>query len=405
MNGLVLAFRHKPTVRQASGLLLHACVAAALIPAFIWLAPASQWDRPLILLVLGVLAVIAARHEVPLPSGIRFEATVSLSLIALALAGPLPAASIMYATILANGLSGHERLFRAGNLANVASYGWYVLAGAWALALAPDVGHPAYLAALTVVGMLMLVVNWAVGPAIYGTLWLGHPMRAIAQMLRDALPAGVVMALLGGVTVVLFTWLGVEALALFALVAVLPQTALTYVARTRPVALLDPHTATRRYATAIAMQLGLPRTERRHVDEVIRLAHARRLSGDPGEHLGHTVVDWSETSCAAGHVTEWWNGAGWPAGLPGTIIPQAARIAAVAQTWAALTAEGSPRLGHVDALAHLDEAAGVRLDPAVVRAARNVMAEERLTAGEPAPDPRLHNLHVPARLRRVLASG
>ena len=138
---------------------------------------------------------------------------------------------------------------------------------------------------------------------------------------------------------------------------------------------------------------------------MIRLAHARRLSGDPGEHLGHTVVDWSEASCAAGHVTEWWNGAGGPAGLPGTIIPQAARIAAVAQTWAALTAEGSPRLGHVDALAHLDEAAGVRLDPAVVRAARNVMAEERLTAGEPAPDPRLHNLHVPARLRRVLASG
>jgi HD-GYP domain-containing protein (c-di-GMP phosphodiesterase class II) len=104
-------------------------------------------------------------------------------------------------------------------------------------------------------------------------------------------------------------------------------------------------------------------------------------------------------------VTEWWNGAGWPAGLPGTIIPEAARIAAVAQTWAALTAEGSPRLGHVDALAHLDAAAGVRLDPAVVRAARAVVGQERLSAGEPAPEPRLHNLHVPAPLRRVLASG
>jgi HD domain len=405
MNGTMTAARPRLTMRQGAGLLLHACAIAALVPALIWLAPASHWNRPLILVVLGVLALIAAHHEVPLPSGIRFEATVSLSLIAIAVAGPLPALAIMYATILADGLRRDERLLRAGNLANVASYGWYVLAGAWVLALMPDSGPAAALAALTAAGMLQLLVNWAVGPAIYATLWLGHPMRAIVQMLRDALPAGLVMALLGGVTVELFGTLDVAALALFALVAVLPQTALTYAARTRPVAALDPHTATRRYATAIAMQLGLPRSERRHVDDVIRVAHERGLSGDPGEHLSHTVVDWSEASCAAGHVTEWWNGAGWPAGLPGTIIPEAARIAAVAQTWAALTAEGSPRLGHVDALAHLDAAAGVRLDPAVVRAARAVVGQERLSAGEPAPEPRLHNLHVPAPLRRVLASG
>ena len=43
--------------------------------------------------------------------------------------------------------------------------------------------------------------------------------------------------------------LGVLALALFALIAVVPQTALTLAARTRPVAALDPLTATRRYAT------------------------------------------------------------------------------------------------------------------------------------------------------------
>ena len=117
------------------------------------------------------------------------------------------------------------------------------------------------------------------------------------------------------------------------------------------------------------------------------------------------MVDWSEVSCAAGHVTEWWNGAGWPAGLPGAIIPQSARIAAVARTWAALTAEGSPRLGHLDALAHLDGAAGVRLDPKVVQAARAGVAQERLSPAVPAPEPRMHNLHVPARLRRALASG
>jgi hypothetical protein len=155
----------------------------------------------------------------------------------------------------------------------------------------------------------------------------------------------------------------------------------------------------------MAVHLGLDRAQRRELDAVIRVAHARDVSGDPGEHLGHAVVDWSEVSCASGHVTEWWNGAGGPAGLPGGLIPQSARIAAVARTWAALTAEGSPRVGHLDALSHLDAAAGVRLDPRVVHAARAVVAQERLTVAEPAPEPRLHHLHVPAPLRRVLAAG
>jgi hypothetical protein len=225
------------------------------------------------------------------------------------------------------------------------------------------------------------------------------------EMLRDALPAGIVMAGLAAVTVVLSPAFGLLALALFALVAVLPQSALTFVARTRPVARLDPLTAARRYGAAMAEHLGLDRDQRRELDAVIRIAHARVASGDPGEHLSHAVVDWSEASCAAGHVTEWWNGAGGPAGLPGGLIPQSARIAAVARTWAALTADGSPRIGHMDALSHLDAAAGVRLDPRVVKAAFAVVSQERLTSSEPAPEPRMHYLHVPARLRRVLATG
>ena len=53
----------------------------------------------------------------------------------------------------------------------------------------------------------------------------------------------------------------------------------------------------------------------------------------------------------------------------------------------------------------LDSAAGVRLDPRVVAAARAVVSQERLTAAEPAPEPRMHHLHVPERLRRALAAG
>lgn len=394
------------TLRQRNGLLVHALASAALVPAYVLFAPESRWDQPLVLAVLFALAVIAIRHDVPLPNGIAFDATAALALIAVAIAGPLPALAVIYPPIALNALCGRERLVRAGNLANLAAYGWYTLAGSLLLgAVASDPLAPQALGWLLAAGVFQLVVNWAVGPAVYGTLWLGHPFGGLVGMLRDALPAGFVMALLGAVTVVAYGDLGLLALGLFALVAIVPQSALTYVARTRPVALLDPLTASCRYAEAMAVHLRLTRAERRELDTVVRLAHTRDVSGDPGEHLGHAVEDWSEASCAAGHVTEWWNGAGGPAGLPGQIIPLSARIAAVARTWAALTAEGSPRLGHRDALAHLEGAAGVRLDPRIVMAARAVVAQERQSPAVPAPEPRLHHLRVPEPLRRALAAG
>lgn len=398
--------RHGFTTRERAGFALHALAALALVPAYLALAPEARWEQPLLLTVLCALAIVAIFHDVRLVRGVHFDATAALALIATALVGPLPALAVIFPPIAVNALCGRERLLRVGNLANLAAYGWYTLAGGLVLQVAGhDPAQPAALVLLVGVGVLQLLINWALAPALYGTLWLGHPLRALVVVLRDALPAGTTMATLGALTVVLYADIGLLALALFALVAVIPQSALTYVARTRPVGLLDPLTAARRYGGAMAEHLGLSRAERRELDAVIRLAHERAVNGDPGQHLGHTVVDWSEVSCAAGHVTEWWNGAGGPAGLPGAIIPQSARIAAVARTWAALTAEGSPRLGHVDALAHLDGAAGVRLDPKVVQAARAVVAQERLSPAVPAPEPRMHHLHVPARLRRALATG
>ena len=393
------------TTRARLGLGLHVVAVAALVPAYLALRPTAVWGDSLLLAVLAALAVIALRHCVPLPSGITFDARVALALIAVALVGPLPALVVVFALPVAvNALSGRERLLRAGNLANLAAYGWYTFAGG-ALVAASGVapGSAAALGVLTAAGLLQLAINFAVGPLIYATLWIGHPVRSVARMFPDGLPAGVAMTTLGALTAVLYAHAGLLALALFAVVAVLPQSALTFAARTRPVAQLDPLTATRRYAHAISLQLGLDRSGRRMVDEVVRTAHSRAVTGDPGEHLGHTVVDWSEASCAAGHVTEWWNGAGGPAGLPGRLIPLAARVVAVAQTWASLTAEGSPHLGHLQALSHLEGAAGVRLDPDVVRAAAAVIGQEPATAEVPAPEPRLHRYGVPAPLRRVLA--
>jgi hypothetical protein len=394
------------TARARLGLAIHATLALALIPAHLYLAPASNWSEPLLLVLLLTLGVIAVRHDVSLPSGVAFDATVALALIGTALVGPLAAFAVLLPPIAVNAMTGREQLLRAGNLSNLASYGWYTLAGALVIeSSGATPGSTEAFLLLAAAGCLQLVVNFAVAPLVYATLWLGHPVRSVLRMFPDGLPAGVAMTTLGALTVVLYDHAGLLALALFALVAVLPQSALTFVARTRPVDQLDPLTATRRYAHALCIQLGLAGDERRLVDDVVRTAHERGVSGDPAEHLGHTVVDWSEASCAAGHVTEWWNGAGGPAGLPGRLIPRPARIAAVAHTWASLTAAGSPCLSHAQALTHLESAAGVRLDPAVVKAVGAVMGQERASAAVPAPEPRMHRLHVPAPVRRMLAAS
>ena len=72
----------------------------------------------------------------------------------------------------------------------------------------------------------------------------------------------------------------IAALAIFALIAVLPQTALTIAGRTRPVASLDPLTATRRYSHALALHLGS--REARDVRApvaVVRRLHERMVAG------------------------------------------------------------------------------------------------------------------------------
>ena len=388
------------------GLGIHVALVAALVPAYELLAPASRWDDPVLLLTLAALGVVAIRTEVRLPTGISFEALSALALIATALAGPLPALLTTLGPIALNASAGRERLLRAGNLANLAAYGWYCVAGAALIqAAAPDPSAPDAFGWLLVLGLVQLLINWALGPAIYVTMWLGQPVRTVLRMLTDGVPTGAVMVLLGAGTVVLSPALGVLALALFAVIAILPQTALTYAARTRPVARLKPEIATRRYAQALAVQLRLPRVERRRLVAVVEAAHRRRPTGNPIDYAAATMADPSLANLEAQLATEWFNGGGGPIGLESENIPLSARIVAVADTWAGLTARGTPQLGHHDALAHLEAAAGARLDPAVVDAVRIVVAEAPVTAADPAPEPRLHRLGLPASVRRAVAGA
>jgi hypothetical protein len=393
-------------VRRWTGLCIHAALLVALLAGYVLLAPPSRWDDPLTLAVLVALGVIAIQTEVRLPAGISFEALSALALIATALAGALPALVVTLTPIVVSALSRRERLLRAGNLANLVAYGGYTLAGAVILnAVAANPTAPAAFGWLLVVGLIQLLLNWALGPVVYVTFWLGHSPRTVLDILRDGLPTGAVMVLLGACTVVLTPALGVLALAMFAAIALLPQSFLTYAARTRPVARLDRDTATRRYAHALALHVGLSRAERRHVADVATAVNRRPPTGEPVDYVRATLRDCDRATRDAQLLPEWWNGSGGPIGLTGDAIPIAARVLSVASTWSALTARGTPELSHHAALTDLQAAAGSRLDPIVVRAARNVIAQERVSVAEPAPEPRLHHLHLPASLRRALAAG
>lgn len=96
-------------------------------------------------------------------------------------------------------------------------------------------------------------------------------------------------------------------------------------------------------------------------------------------------------TAAIAHHHERWDGRGYPAGLVGEEIPEAARIIAVADAFDALTAapEGE-RLTAEQALDELERRAGTHLDPAVVGALRTLASRPRglpvPAVAQPAPD-------------------
>jgi hypothetical protein len=389
--------------RRRLALLILGASVAAMVVTILTAAPGLRLHGAPWLAVIAVLALIADRSRVPLPSGVGFDATIALVLLAVVVAGPPGALVVFAAPWLADAATRRRPALRVSALGDLSLYGWQAIAAALVLRDAPP--GAAALPWLVLAGVAQYVVGWAAGPAIYGTLWVGSPLRSLSRALVDMAPAATATIVLGAVTVVLADALGVAALALFAVIVLLPQSALTYAARTRPVARLDRATATRRYAHALAVELGLSRAERRHIAAVAVIARRHPPSDDPVEYVLATLRDRSPANLDAQVLTEWWDGRGGPLGLRGPGIPVAARVLAVAATWSALTARDTPQLAHSAALDDLEVAAGARLDPEIVGAARAVIAQERVTAAEPAPEPRLHRLRVPAPLRRALAAG
>jgi HD-GYP domain-containing protein (c-di-GMP phosphodiesterase class II) len=112
----------------------------------------------------------------------------------------------------------------------------------------------------------------------------------------------------------------------------------------------------------------------------------------------HPVVGWDMASRAPSlratlpvvrHHHERWDGSGYPDGLTKEEIPQAARIAAVADVWDALTSDRAYRQAWPPdrALEHIVGARGTLFDPLCVDALLDLMAERSLGVERAGMDP------------------
>lgn len=149
-----------------------------------------------------------------------------------------------------------------------------------------------------------------------------------------------------------------------------------------------------RYA-ALLHDIGLvaARPPQQQPDAIDEAGYLTSLSSHPeaGVQVLRGLDFLAEATPAIAHHHERWDGRGYPAGLSGEEIPEAARIIAVADAFDALTvANGDGRLTPEEALAELEARAGTQLDPTVVGALRALATRPRglpvPQSSQPAPD-------------------
>lgn len=98
-----------------------------------------------------------------------------------------------------------------------------------------------------------------------------------------------------------------------------------------------------------------------------------------GDHIIKPVRLLSTISAAVRNHHEWWDGTGYPDRLKGEGIPLMARIIAVADTWDACTSTRPYQvaLSEEEALTVIDNLTGRHLDPSLVPALKQVIADRK----------------------------
>ena len=386
-----------PVGRPARSLVLGIASLVAALPPLIAFAPASHWGSGVLLAALAAIALFSYFGAVLVDRSVMLDAGFVVALTALVFLGPIPAACIWIATeVVALCV---ERVRATAFFANVASFCWAAVAGGLVLSMLETTVVSVALAAF-----VMQTINYLVTRSLVAVVRDGRSaMMLVRREFLRAAPAIALMTGLGTLTVFLYHEIGLLALGVFALAVQVPQVLLPALMRPRPVSELD-HTATvRLYSLAIADVLNLGYRKCQVLKDAAQFIRERPLVPREGELTNLSAEHRLALVEAVLYYREHWDGKGGkPGAFGGELIPLTSRILAVADAWAGLTSKQSPQLSHSQAMHQLDSRAGLHFDPAIVSAAAQVVADERL--GLPtrvAYQPKIHRLPLPRVAGRV----
>jgi hypothetical protein len=397
-TGVAVVRGSTPTRRRlATALIVGGLI--AMVPAFIWLAPASHWHQWIMLVCLWALAGCAVVSDVALKQSVpvQFSPMVVVLVLVLLIGGPIPTLiAMLLPDLVGRLLFRRSRILYLGFAANVVSYGWCVLAAAAMLALThTNSVSPPVAPSVIAVGLTLETVSFAVARGMFGTLYQGYRLGALVR--EEFLPllgSEVAMLMFATACALLIAPVGIFVLVLVAPATLIPELLLPMLARSRDVTALAPAEATRLYVAALATHLGVRgRTRRVALAGAALLYDTRPIAYGVDHRLGR------DAQLAAWHASERWDGGGTPAGFAGGLIPYASRLLAVAQAWADLTAADGPRIPQSEAVLALELESATRLDPAIVRAAGEIVSTEAAFAEFSTFEPKLHTLPLPRAVR------
>ena len=189
-------------------------VAAA---GFALLAPASDWSQPVLIAALAAASAIAFAAEARLKAANRafFGANLVIALVALDIAGPVPALIVwLVPDLITRFVLGTEQKLSPGFVANVGSYALAVLVGAELLELAGSPSGTAVAPALYACGVAMWATNFCFARLTFAPFYQGYRPAALIRDEFAALgPAVLGMLVVGVVAALLVDAIGVLALA------------------------------------------------------------------------------------------------------------------------------------------------------------------------------------------------
>jgi putative nucleotidyltransferase with HDIG domain len=382
---------------------------------------ADDWDRPLVLISVAALALIADRYVIQSPTGTIVIATHPVFVLGMITLGPLPMLIIGELVIFTNRASTRNRL-----VGNAAIYAIFLVAGALLARIATDhlgVSQTSGWFALAVV--VLFLVTWFLNVALMTPwMWWIEGLRMDRELAATAWPllsTNLVLACATAVLVYLVVSIGAGVIAFFGILLV------AYSRLQRDLLQAQRHAENARQlaAEAQAQRDGLVRIildfvdardqmTARHSAAVAR--YARRIAQAAGcteaeQRLVHTAglyhdvgkVMFADRMFKAGKLTdeEWEivkrhpergaelvghlpnhaevaaiilahheriDGKGYPRGLAGEQIPRLSRMISIADTYDVMTGRDSYRspVSSAEAIAELRRVSGTQLDGELV---------------------------------------